>query len=424
LRVIKKNNAVYESFYRTVPYLDKSGRRKIVSEYGTNPKANLFFNELFRFHTFLNNVDDEITLTHLFQEYLRRIINFKETGVLLFNEDKTKLIPAVNNISEYSINYLNNTHNEGILDWIFENEQHTIIPDFNLYYIKGPKLNYIVYPVKNNKEKTGLFFLLTTAAELRPGSTDDKYIQVILNSYTAKLEGLKKEEERKKAYDDMMQYQGQFMNNYKLAAIGELTSGITEDVLSSLQIILSLIDLDEKEGFPLSRKDITSIKNQVNKVEQIIKGIVKFGGVSNKKTRLYPCNLNKILSDYYELTNSTLKNNNHECVLDLSPQLPNFLTDPAYINQILSNIFGIISESQKKSVGILIQTRYLHEHIHLKFLITEAIKDFKNPGKNCAFNIQVINNLMKLHEGEFKADISAENGTIVQIKFPIKRRLK
>jgi light-regulated signal transduction histidine kinase (bacteriophytochrome) len=182
--------------------------------------------------------------------------------------------------------------------------------------------------------------------------------------------------------------------------------------------------MQEKEEITLNKRDIISIKKHVNKVEQLIKGVVKFAGAGYEKTLMHPCNLNQILNDYYALINSTLKNKNMECVLDLASYMPNLLTDQGYINQLLVNVFEILGQSKIKSAGILIQTRYINEQINLKILITEVIQEFENPGGRSSFNLRIINNLMKLHEGKFKAEVSPGSGTIIQFSFPVKRRLK
>lgn len=424
MRVIKDNTAAFESFYKTIPYIQNNLNNTKEFSGQDITKITNYFDKVFSFQNEIKNAASINSVLEIFNDTLKYIINYKEAGIFIFNENKTELKPLNKEISEYSTEFINKAYSEGIIDWIFESSRHKFIPDFKIYNIKGSKLNYLVYPVMSSKHKRGLLYLLTPVATLEHSSLDDKMIETILEIASQKIEILKSQVDFQKSYNDLQLYQSKLINDFKLAAIGELTVGIVDEILTPLQVVLSLTDFNEKENNILTKSDAQSIKNQIKKVNVIIERLVKFAGIKNDNIKIYPCSLNNLIAEYYSLIKSTLDNNNRECILDLGKNVPKILTNPNYINQILSNTFGVINLLKKDSVGIIIQTRFSEGKINLRFAVTEVIEDLKNKNDKSYFNLKFINNLMKKHEGELKINISHRNGTILLMTFPLKRKLR
>ncbi|MDR3627343.1 MAG: hypothetical protein P4L45_10945, partial [Ignavibacteriaceae bacterium] len=214
-------------------------------------------------------------------------------------------------------------------------------------------------------------------------------------------------------------------NDYKLSAIGELTSGIVEEILSPLQVISSTTELIRSDDSQVDGEVFDTINTQVKKVKKIINNLLKFAGNNDVKSKVQPCNINELINEFYMLTVSSLSNDKYECITDLEENLPPVITRPNYIYQLLTNIFSMIRSQKGNEGGILIQTKYRDEKVEIKFLTTDCEEDLKqeNLRNNKDINLKIINNIMASHEGELFIDSNDTNGTIINLSFPIKRNL-
>jgi len=216
-----------------------------------------------------------------------------------------------------------------------------------------------------------------------------------------------------------IKYQGKLSNEFRLAAIGELTEGILEEISSPLQVIMSLVDLLDVED--TNSVEIGRIKAQVNKIDRIVKRLVRFANLNHKKLNLQPVDINRAIIDYYKLVESTLKNANIDCALDLQNNLPSILSHPTYINQILTNLFGLIKKKGRKANGVIIQTRNKGDNILLRFVTTFPLEQALSEK---TLNVKIIKNLVKKHEGESIFEDTLDSGSVIALSFPLIRKLR
>ncbi len=453
MRVIKQNTLRYEAFYKSLPYL--TGTSRADKNYGLNNgkrlplehtpittqlnKYKTLFEDLFSFQGRVNDFEDSDTrgMTIELEDAVKKIIPSRDISVFLFED--SKLIPLSNSVPEYSVKFINNAYKDGILDWVFEDLSPKVIPDLKLYNIKGSKLNYIVFPLKSEGKNKGILSILSSINTLPGESVESKVIQLIGAIVFSKIESIKKTNELKSAYQDQQIYQSKLLNDYKLSAIGELTNGVVEEILSPLQVIMSQVDFLRKESSEVTETEADTIKTQVKKVEKIITRLVKFAGVNNDNIKIYPCDLNRLIKDYLNLLSSTLKNINYESYLDLADNLPPVLSNPDYIYQILSNVFSLMNTSipdessrevptgyspNQNGGGILIQTRYKDKKINVRIVFTNQLKKITNENDTGFYNLRIVDNLMKKHEGELQILGNEINGSVIILTFPLQRKIK
>jgi signal transduction histidine kinase len=244
----------------------------------------------------------------------------------------------------------------------------------------------------------------------------------MLNTALTKLELLKTRDELVSTYKEMQVYQSKLSNDFKLSAIGELTSGIVEDILSPLQVIMSNADYLSKGIADEDTVMLDNIKDQVKKVESVISKLVKFAGVDDEHTKILPCNLNDLISEYYSVVQSSLRAKNVECILDFEKNIPPVLSHPNYISQLLTNIFSLISLADSEEGGILLQTKYIQENILIRIITTAFIEGLNRAEQN--LELQIIENLMKKHEGKVDVSSDQSKGSTIILSFPLKRKMR
>ena len=449
MRVIKQNTLRYEAFYKSLPYLTGTGNadKNISLNYGNRLSADnapvtvqlnkykALLENLSAFQRRINDFTDSDIQGMIVEseDAVKRIIHCRDVN--LFHFDDSKFVSLSKSVPQYSVDFINNAYKDGILDWVFEDPSPKVIPDLKLYSIKGSKLNYIFFPLKSENKNKGILSILSTITKLPGDSVESKIIQLIGTIVFSKIELIIKTNELKSAYQDQQIYQSKLLNDYKLSAIGEFTNGVVEEILSPLQVIMSQVDFLRKGNSEVTETEADTIKTQVKKVEKIITRLVKFASINNDNIKIYPCDLNKLIKDYYNLLSSTLKNINYESYLDLADNLPPLLSNPDYIYQILANVFSLINTSisdessagysqNQNGGGVLIQTRYKDKKINVRIVFTNQLKSLNNENDSGYYSLRIVDNLMKKHEGELQLLGNEINGSVIVLIFPLQRKIK
>jgi signal transduction histidine kinase len=436
LRLLKDNTHRYEPFFTSLQFTSRSGdeEKPVLPplESQTDSQAGSL---LEKYHHMVQNIiamEKQISTSETIQEVsrtlklaLKRLVPLKNANFFLFDETKSSLFPFDNDEDQEFVSMVNNVYKEGILDWVFESGKPTVVPEVNNYTVAGPKLNYLFFPVIEDRQCRGILAVLTTLSKENFNELESHTIQIILSACIARMDKLFLREKLNKTYNELQTYQAKLSNDFRLSAIGELTEGIVEDIKSPLQVILSYADFLSREES--DQKAANIVKEQVKKINFVINRLVKFSSLNEEKVKVYPCDLNTIISEYYSLVKSSLENANIECLLDFENDIPSVISHPSYIYQLLSNVISIIKANSTKGGGIIIQTRYYSESIVVKVINTAQITSYSSKSREALMqspnlNFKIIDNIMRTHEGTFSIESFQKNSSVIQMKFPLRRR--
>ena len=437
MRVVKSNTVDYQPFYKTLQNLadeeDNGYSALSLVSYkkdnaGNNNSLLEKYSHLFQtIITFEKSCDKLETPSAILDELslsLKRIIPVKESNLYLFDSTFNKLNP-VGNTKEYEItSVINHFYKEGVLNLLFESAKVLIIPELQSHNNNEAKLNYIIVPLFEKEKKKGLFIILTSLRKEAVTEIDKQMLSVLLNLGYAKIERMQVRKDLRTVYEELQTYQAKLSNDFRLSAIGELTEGIVEDIMSPLQVIVSQIDmLDVPEE---SSEEVESIKNQINKINRSVTRLIKFANVTQKNVKVHPCSVNDIVTEYFSLLKSTLDSSNIEFVLDLDSNLPPILSHENYFFQIPTKVFGIIKARISKVGGMIIQSRKKSDSVLLKVITTASLKDLSKGRikSGLDINYKIVNNLVKKHEGEFLIESFDESGSAIMLSFPLRRKIR
>jgi hypothetical protein len=385
------------------------------------------FHTIASFEGQISQIEDFQTMNRVLYSSLKRILPLKSINVFFFDEDALNLLAVEDDCIEFIKSFINNTYKEGIIDWIFETGKPALIPLPENNRSTGSKFNFLILPLKEGENKKGVIAILTSLNTINAEDLDVQIVNLMIGMALSKIESLYSKQKLKSALNKLQTYQAKLANDFKLSAIGELTDGIVEDIIDPLQVILSFVDLSGLNNSEKSSADL--IRAQVKKIEKVISRLVKFASIDSDNIKVEPCYVNNIVKDYINLVKSFLESINIECILDLEKDLPPVLSHPNYIYQLLTNIFSMIKTYSKKGGGIFIQTKFLDDRIIVKIITTSFMPNLADGGdaakvKTQDLNLNIINDLMKKHEGSFKAAADAQKGSTMVLSFPLKRKIR
>ncbi|MDH7604763.1 MAG: hypothetical protein QHH13_07685 [Melioribacter sp.] len=435
MRVLKENTLKYEPFSKTLQYFTKGGdteEYKRISFETHQSKTNLFekysylIQNLFSFQKSVAELKTPEEIHNLFSQYVKRIVASKEVDLFLFDDTKRNLVAVNPNVSSLQNNLVNKAYKNGILDWIFETQKPTLIPDLNSYTGEGVRLYQTIFPVNYVKNNIGVLSLLGPANKISENSIENQTIYVLLGIIVPQIISFNHRKTINKLYDEVQLYESKLNNDFKLYAVGEFAEGIIQDMLNSLQVIQSGVDYIESTNTAIENEIFEKIKERISRLSSLSQKLLKFNDINTGKTKQnLPCDINNVIKEFYGIINSTLKNMGLECALDLEEHLPPILTSPKEIKQILTNIFSMIKKKSKSGSGIVIQTKYINEIVILSVFITDYWENFGEPSDYVSnLTVKIIQELMKKSEGKVEFDSLPLKGTSIHLLFPLKRKLK
>ena len=147
-------------------------------------------------------------------------------------------------------------------------------------------------------------------------------------------------EETRAAYENLRRTQEQLLQSEKMAAVGQLISGVAHELNNPLTAILGYGQLlASSDAVGAQGADyVEKLHKQAQRTHRIVQNLLSFAR-QHKPERL-PVELNQILEDTLALREYDLRANNIKVHRDLAEDLPQILADAHQLQQVFLNILN------------------------------------------------------------------------------------
>jgi len=145
-------------------------------------------------------------------------------------------------------------------------------------------------------------------------------------------------DQTRQAYDDLRRTQEQLLHSEKMAAVGQLISGVAHELNNPLTAILGYSQLLTSCGQvgPQGLEYSEKLYKQAQRTHRIVQNLLSFA--RQHKPERIPVRLNQVLEDTLALRDYDLRMNNVGLILDLAPDLPLAAADPHQLQQVFLNL--------------------------------------------------------------------------------------
>jgi two-component system NtrC family sensor kinase len=227
----------------------------------------------------------------------------------------------------------------------------------------------------------------------------------------------------------------QLLQREKLAAVGQLVSGVAHELNNPLAGIMAFAQLLEiAPGIPDEQRDaVQTIFREARRAAKIVSNLLLFA--RQRAPERVNTDLNTVLRDTLELRRYVLHTQQVEVVLDLDDALPTVRADPFQLQQVMLNLLTNAEHALKGAATprrITLQTRRAGDRIIARVsdtgrgIAADQIDRIFNPffttkevGEGTGLGLSISDGIIRQHGGEITVHSVVGRGTTFSIRLPI-----
>jgi two-component system NtrC family sensor kinase len=224
-------------------------------------------------------------------------------------------------------------------------------------------------------------------------------------------------DQTREAYETLRHTQEQLLQSEKMAAVGQLISGVAHELNNPLTAILGYSQLLQSREFPEDRRSdyVDKLVKQAQRTHRIVQNLLSFA--RQHKPERTAVHVNKIVEDTLILREYDMQLANVLIHRELDTNLPDTAGDSHQLQQvflnILNNAVDAVSEKNQGIGEIWIRTRKIGDRISVDFTnngppvqnshrIFDPFYTTKPVGKGTGLGLSICYGIVKEHGGEIQ----------------------
>lgn len=241
-------------------------------------------------------------------------------------------------------------------------------------------------------------------------------------------------EQVQKAQEDLQNSHAQLLQSEKLAAVGQLISGVAHELNNPLQAIsgyteLMLMYVEN----PTVRQDLANLLGDTKRAIAIVRNLLSFARKQESQRKYI--SVNDAVESVIKLRAYELTLDNINLKAELDPALPKTMADYQQLQQVFLNLVINAEQAIKSAHGhgtIEIRTRLKDDMIqvtirddgpgipsHIVGRIFEPFFTTKDVGKGTGLGLSICYGIINDHGGNIAVETGQGEGTTFTINFPV-----
>ncbi len=332
------NVTAYQGFL-----LDITERKQAECEIRRRNRELIVLNSIAQTLTESMDLSDSL---HRTLRQMAELFNLDATSLYLFDQEGTQLrrIAAVGHRSEFATHFPPVSVNPELMQHIksvratFLSAQGLSLPPiFRDAQLKEEIVAaYLVVLWSKDHVIGGLVVGSRTPREF--SAADVNLLIAVGSQISSAIERSILYEQTRQAYENLRRTQEQLLHSEKLAAVGQLISGVAHELNNPLTAILGYSQLLTSSGQmgPQGMEYADKLYKQAQRTHRIVQNLLSFG--RQHKPERVPVQINQALEETLALRDYDLRMHNIRIHLDLAENLPVISADPHQLQQVFLNM--------------------------------------------------------------------------------------
>ena len=239
-------------------------------------------------------------------------------------------------------------------------------------------------------------------------------------------------EETRTAYDNLRRTQEQLLHSEKMAAVGQLISGVAHELNNPLTAILGYSQLlsSSAEIGPQGLEYTEKLYKQAQRTHRIVQNLLSFA--RQHKPERAAVQINQILEETLALRDYDLRMKNIRVHLELAPDLPVTAADPHQLQQVFLNLVNNAVDAVLESASegdLWVRTKVRGHRLAVEFAdsgpgVKEPSRVFdpfyttKPVGKGTGLGLSICYGIVTEHGGTITVRNTSPRGASFTIELP------
>jgi PAS domain S-box-containing protein len=439
--VLESSIAVKDSAGNVTAYqgflLDITERKRAEQEIRRRNRELLVLNSIGQ--TLSESMDLSDSL-HRTLRQMAELFNLDACALYLFDDAGTKIrrVAAVGHRSEYARNFPAVSLKPELFQHIkavhatFLSVQGLPLPAIFREAQRKEELvsAYIVVLWSKDRVVGGLTVGSRTPKEFSPA--DINLLIAVGSQLSSAIERTMLFEEARQAYENLRRTQEQLLHSEKMAAVGQLISGVAHELNNPLTAILGYSQLLTSSGQigPQGIEYSDKLYKQAQRTHRIVQNLLSFA--RQHKPERVPVQLNLILEETLALRDYDLRMNHIRVHLELDPNLPLTSADPHQLQQVFLNMVNNAVDAMlenSKEGDLWVKTGANGDKLFIEFTdsgpgVKDASRVFdpfyttKPVGKGTGLGLSICYGIITEHGGSIRVGNVPPRGASFTIEVP------
>jgi PAS domain S-box-containing protein len=276
--------------------------------------------------------------------------------------------------------------------------------------------------------------LLLGSREVRTLSNIEMNLLIsVSNQIAASIEKILLLDETRQAYDNLRHTQEQLLQSEKMAAVGQLISGVAHELNNPLTAILGYSQLLSSSKYVNEQGAdyVNKVYKQARRTHRIVNNLLSFA--RQQKPERLPVRINQVIEDTLALRDYDLRINNIRIHRDLEKDLPLTGADAHQLQQVFLNILNnavdaILERSDRGDIWVrtsqgdrCIVTEFVDSGPGMKdtHRVFDPFYTTKPVGKGTGLGLSICYGIISEHGGEISVKNATGQGASVSVSLPV-----